>query len=434
MAGGGGSQDSTVTQTNLPEYAQPYYERLAERAEATSNTPYVPYGGQRLADFTPESNAYFAGTRDLSAYGNPTVDSAAAATAFGTEAAFGSGQYNPALFGSTYSPTGFSTAYDPQTYQTQYDPTSYGQAGLYDPTVFTADRFGAAQAEQYMNPYVESVLDRLQRRETENYQQLREQTQADAVRAGAFGGSRRFVEDAVNQRTFREQQRDTEAQALQNAYIQAREQFNVDENRGLQVQQLSDASRQFGAQQGLARTAAEDQSRQFFEQLGQQGTQYQDVANQFADAQGLRTQELADASSRFYDQQALEANKATEASRQYAAQLEQEAARLGLAGAGQLGDLGRLTQELAYQRLSNLNDAGLMQQAFNQQVADIGYGDFISQRDYERGQLQFLSSILQGVPISPNSTVTTQNNPNFVSQLAGLGLGLGGLSQAGLLG
>jgi hypothetical protein len=431
--GGGGSQDSTVHQTSLPEYAEPYYKRLMERGEAVSNTPYVPYQGARLSNFTDDTNAYFQGTRDIAAYGNPYLDQAAAATQYGTQAAYNSGNYNPAQFGSTYNQNTFNSNYNPQNYQTQYDATDYSNAGSYDPSQFTTGRFGTEAANQYLNPYTEGVMDRVQRRENENYQQLKEQTQADAVQAGAFGGSRRFVEDAVNQRTFREQQRDTEAQLLNESYKQARDQFNADEGRSLQAQQLTDASNQFGAQFGLSKGRAGDQSRQFFSQLGQQGMQYQDAANQFGDAQRLKAQELTDSSQRFYDQQWLAANQSTEASRQYASQLQQEAARLGLAGAGQLGDIGRLTQEQAFQRLNALNDSGLMQQAFNQQILDIGYGDFIAQRDYERGQLQFLSSLMNGVPISPNSTVTTQQNPNFVSQLAGLGLGLGGLSKAGVI-
>ena len=40
--GGGGPQttESTVTQTNLPEYAEPYFTRLMQRSEAESLQPY----------------------------------------------------------------------------------------------------------------------------------------------------------------------------------------------------------------------------------------------------------------------------------------------------------------------------------------------------------------------------------------------------------
>ena len=54
--GGGGSpppQNQTVTQTNLPEYARPYFENLLKRGQAESYRKYTPYKGERLAGFTP---------------------------------------------------------------------------------------------------------------------------------------------------------------------------------------------------------------------------------------------------------------------------------------------------------------------------------------------------------------------------------------------
>lgn len=54
--GGGGSPaptQQTVTQTNLPEYARPYFENVVSRAQAESYRPYQSYGGERLAGFAP---------------------------------------------------------------------------------------------------------------------------------------------------------------------------------------------------------------------------------------------------------------------------------------------------------------------------------------------------------------------------------------------
>ena len=54
--GGGGSPQptqQTVTQTNLPEYARPYFENLLQRGQAESYREYTPYQGQRIADFSP---------------------------------------------------------------------------------------------------------------------------------------------------------------------------------------------------------------------------------------------------------------------------------------------------------------------------------------------------------------------------------------------
>jgi hypothetical protein len=49
--------NQTVTQTNLPEYAKPYYLNLMKRTEAESYRPYQTYGGERIAGFTPAQEA-----------------------------------------------------------------------------------------------------------------------------------------------------------------------------------------------------------------------------------------------------------------------------------------------------------------------------------------------------------------------------------------
>ena len=47
-------QEQTVYSQKLPPYAEPYYTRLLKRGEAESLQPYTPYGGQRLAYFSPD--------------------------------------------------------------------------------------------------------------------------------------------------------------------------------------------------------------------------------------------------------------------------------------------------------------------------------------------------------------------------------------------
>lgn len=57
--GGGGSPPpsaQTVTQTNIPEYARPYVERMMGKSEALTDieaNPYQAYGGQRISEFSP---------------------------------------------------------------------------------------------------------------------------------------------------------------------------------------------------------------------------------------------------------------------------------------------------------------------------------------------------------------------------------------------
>ena len=62
--GGGGSAPSsqTVTQTNIPEYARPYVERMLGKSEALTDidqNPYQAYEGQRIQDFSPLQKRVF---------------------------------------------------------------------------------------------------------------------------------------------------------------------------------------------------------------------------------------------------------------------------------------------------------------------------------------------------------------------------------------
>ena len=63
--------ETTVTQTDLPEYVQPYFERLLKRGEAESNQPYSTYGGERIAYFSPDELTSQAMTRGYAQAGTP---------------------------------------------------------------------------------------------------------------------------------------------------------------------------------------------------------------------------------------------------------------------------------------------------------------------------------------------------------------------------
>jgi len=60
------------------------------------------------------------------------------------------------------------------------------------------------------------------------------------------------------------------------------------------------------------------------------------------------------------------------------------------------------------------------QQQYSQSQLDIAYNDFVNQRDAERQNLQFLSSILRGVPISANQDVKQFESGNPLAGAAGL--------------
>ena len=60
---------STVTQSNLPEYAAPYYQEILTRASQESNRPYERFEGQRTAEFSPDQQTTQQATMALQAPG-----------------------------------------------------------------------------------------------------------------------------------------------------------------------------------------------------------------------------------------------------------------------------------------------------------------------------------------------------------------------------
>jgi hypothetical protein len=111
-----------------------------------------------------------------------------------------------------------------------------------------------------------------------------------------------------------------------------------------------------------------------------------------------------------------------------------DAERLGLGAAelagGQargLADLGRLAREGDVESARLLEQVGKDITARDQAGLDLMYQDFVRQRDYPREQLQFMSSILRGVPVQPSTETTSMQSYNPIQQLLGTGISALGL-------
>jgi hypothetical protein len=110
------------------------------------------------------------------------------------------------------------------------------------PTQYTKGTFGVEQAQQYMNPYIQTALD----------PQLKEmQRQADIARlsdagrltkAGAFGGSRQAIMESEGRRNLLDKQSQAIGTGYANAYDKAAAQYNADMNRGLSTEQAQQAA------------------------------------------------------------------------------------------------------------------------------------------------------------------------------------------------
>lgn len=211
--GGGGGGSSTGTQTQiseLPDWARGYAKSALEKGAALSETPYQAYGGERIAGFSPMQLQAQQGAANMQTSGLTGLGGQVA----GAAALGGLGQ--------------------------QY------QAGR-----FQGGQFSPNAASQYMSPYIQEAMAPQLREAQRASEMMGQQNAARAVGQGAFGGSRAGLVEAERQRNLAMQQGDIRAKGLQTAYEQAQSQFNADQARRLQAQQLGEQSRQFGANLGL---------------------------------------------------------------------------------------------------------------------------------------------------------------------------------------
>jgi len=238
--GKGSSQaptQQTVTQTNIPKEFMPYFDRLMGRVEEQSLQPYEGYGGPRLAaseDFA-DIGASRDMTRGIAGTGITGLPLAQAAAAGNILEARRLGEYGPGQF-------------------TEFD---FGPARQ-----FTGEEVG-----QYMSPYLENVLDVQKASAIEDFDRLRGSRNARAVQAGAFGGSRQGVQEGLAEEALMKQLGQIDATGRQAAFEQAAQMFGTDRAAQMAQQQAqagelqrvqtgTEASRQFGAGQGLAALGA----------------------------------------------------------------------------------------------------------------------------------------------------------------------------------
>ena len=487
MSGGSSSapsQPQTVTQntSNLPAYAQPYFTDIMNKAQAASNQQYTPYPDQRIADLNSTQQGVNQNILGMGQnYGftsGQNLNSAAGLQALQLGNNYQPGQFNAQTVNAPggvanvnpYNAQGVSNidssqfAVDPskaaqmQAAQSSFTPnlTAYqmGPAGT----------FGQDQAQQYMSPYVQNVLDTTMAQNLRNAKQDQLAGNLNAGRLGTLGGSRQLIASTERERNLGDLQAKTEATGLQSAYENAQQQYERDRQAGLGV-----ASQNLQAKLGVQQLGSQNQMQMAMANLSNQ--QQAAVQNQAAQLQmqgmnaqqamqaalanqqsGLQTQGL---NSQNYMQAALAnqqsglttqgqglqaalANQQSNLSAQQAAeQSRQFGSNLGLQGlqlASQAGNSAvanaAQTQASDLARLQAQSAVGTQEQQHTQQLLDQQYADFLRQRDYPMEQLGYYSNILHGVPVGLDSTATTYATPpSLTSQVAGAGLSALSMSQ-----
>jgi hypothetical protein len=202
--GGGGVSDGTAaalktgltgTESNLSNWAGPYVTNMLAQGQALANQPYQAYTGQLTAGTSPLQQQAFQGAQGLST------------------------------------------------------PTNMGG--------FNAQSFtGQGIAQQYMNPYLQAALDPQLAEARRQSQITQTQNAGKLTGAGAYGGGRQAIMDAETQRNLATNLANITGQGYASAYDKAMQQFNTEQQQGLQAQNLTNqyGLNVLGQQAGLGQT------------------------------------------------------------------------------------------------------------------------------------------------------------------------------------
>ena len=420
MGKGGGSSDQTVTQTNLPEYAQPYVERLFERGETESQRPYEVYGNERQAGFTDPQQAGMSGIEGQGS-GIQGMDLAQAYTAGGAGQAqnyigMGPGNYSQFGYGDTSRYASGEAGGIVGTDLTNAQGMFGGQSAdgyMYD----DVERFGSPQVQQYMSPYMQNVVDVQKDQAQLDFERAQSGRDATAVAQGAFGGSRGAVVDALAQEDLSRQMGRIQAEGQQAAYGDAQRMFGAD--REAIMRRENERAQEFGRTQGMG---MEDYYSAMGLRQSARGLGFDVLSQQEADRLA-REQGQADELGRV--------QAGTDQSRQAMASLGLDAIGQQGAMAGQLADLGGIERQAETDYYRDLMDVGGMQQDQQQMLMDQQYQDFLAQQAYPREQLDWYGSLLRGN--TQGSTMTQQQfeQANPYRELLGAGISALSMSQLG---
>jgi len=457
--GGGGPTNSTVTQSNVPEWLRPQVETVLGGAtkelfktkeipgvngepstfEIVGTKPFTPYSANvkdYVAGFSPlqqqvQQNAanmqmpgqYNQATGYANAAAQGGMGTAAQGAGYGN-AGFQSGQLGQQLGmqgGQYYGDMG--AGYGAQAADVgqmglraeQYGRNVSGQAenyarqaaGMGDLYGQMATSPGTYQA--YMSPYQQNVTD-IQLEGLQRQADIaRTQRGAQAARAGAFGGARQAIENAEANRALQSQMNNVRAQGLQQAYQQA--QANIGQRAQFGLQGLQ------GAQQGLG-TALQGG------QLGLSG-----IGTALQGLQG--GMQGAGVGLQGVDRQLAGTGQGMQGAGVGLQGVSGQQAGYGLANqaASNLSNIG--TAQLGAQTgiLGLQNQIGGQQQSQEQQMINQAIQNYAQAQEAPMTALNQYNALLRGYALPGTTTTQYQAAPSLVNQVAGLGTaGIGALA------
>ena len=248
-------------QQGFAEPIRPYAEELLGKAQLYTDpdlNPYMQYMGDRVAQFTPLQQQSYENAALMQ-----TAPQLGDATAMAGMAGLGAlnTQY-------TFNPADFNKAFSGAT---------------------TRDAQGNVTGNSMMNPYMQNVVERQQQDAQRQSDIAMQALNAQAARSGAFGGSGNYLMRGQAAGNLARQKGDIQATGLNNAYQQAMQQFNTQN-------QLNAQQQQFGAGLGLQGLQTAGTMANNLANIGQaqygQNLGLLDVQNKFGAQQQTQTQNV----------------------------------------------------------------------------------------------------------------------------------------------
>lgn len=412
-SGGGSSNNgaptqTNVTQTNIPQYAQPYVESMLGatqqqlfNTQQTGGTPgyyqttpgvdgandsqqWVPgtpgtteiTGIKGYTPYSANPSDYVAGFSPLQQQAFNQIQNMQVAPQIGQATGIANqasqGAMDTAAPAMGYGSMG--AGYGQQGSQIGRGGIGVGLAGMQAGMSYGQNATDPNAVAAYMNPYLQASLAPQQQLLNQQFGIQNAQNQGQATQQGAFGGGRQAIMQGLNQ-----------------------------QNQDLATNQL--VSQGYNNAYNIA-----NQNMQAASQLGMQGAG--------VGLQGLNTALAGTAQGMQGAQTGLQGVAGAQAG--YG---------LGLQGANTLGQLGtnQYNQEMGINQAQL--QAGSLQQQQQQNIINQGIQNYNTAQQYPQQQLSFMNSMLRGLPMSTSTTQQYAAPPSLTSQAAGLGLAGAGAYQ-----
>jgi hypothetical protein len=303
------------------------------------------------------------------------------------------------------------------------------------------ERFTGSAVGRYMSPYMQSVVDQQQRQAQLEFERQGASRAAQAVQAGAFGGSRQAVQEALAEEALGRQMGDIQARGSQAAFEQAAQQFGLDRAARMETERAQ-AGEFARVQAGQAAEQARVDQARFTELASREQAQAAEFARSGdqAAAEAARVQ-----ASKYQDLARIQAGKASEMGRVQGAQaaenarmdavMQQEMARVQGARAAEQARLDDfMRSEMGRTQGA---EAGEMARIQSGRVGERGRAQTLTASEAARiqaAEASELARIQQAREMSRQfgagqSLAAYQAMGSGAGQLAGLGAGLAGLGE-----